>query len=222
MKLFFQKSRNFNIVPCLIIYYTVGLIGLLLPQTHNLFKTLIPFNLLLNLFLLLIYHGRIDFGFIWKSLIIFVAGIFVEVIGVNTGLIFGLYEYGPTLGIKIFHTPLLIGINWLMLVYGSLVITSKFLDKRYFRAIIAAALMVVFDFALEPSAIKLMMWDWGGAVPLQNYVAWFFVSYILIWFADWSGMVNKQNNIAAPLFFIQMLFFIFLDTWMFIKNLWEF
>lgn len=220
MKATIEKIREFNIVPYLDIFYTVGIVGLILPQTRDFFILLVPFNLLMNILLLLLYHGKITSRFIWPAVVIYLAGFFVEVVGVETGVIFGAYAYGPTLGPRIFHTPLMIGVNWLMLVYGSLVISSRFLDSRYFRVLIAAVLMVVYDFALEPAAIDLDMWDWGGPVPFQNYIGWFVISFILAWFADITGMVNRSNKIAAPLFFIQLGFFVILDLWMWIKEVW--
>ena len=39
-----------------------------------------------------------------------------EAIGVNTGLLFGTYEYGANLGFKIFGVPLIIGVNWTVLI----------------------------------------------------------------------------------------------------------
>ena len=117
------KIRNFNLAPYLAIFYSVGVAGLIIPQTRDLFLFLVPLNLLMNLALLFIYHGKIDVRFAWKAALIFIAGILVEVAGVNTGLIFGSYSYGPTLGPKIFHTPVMIGVNWLMLVYASLLFT---------------------------------------------------------------------------------------------------
>jgi len=215
-----EKIRRFDLAPWLVIFYSVGVAGMIIPQTRELFKALVPLNLLMNVALLLIYHGRLDLRFAWKALVIYSAGYLVELAGVNTGLIFGSYAYGQTLGVKIFHTPLMIGINWLMLVYASLVISSRFIDNRYFRVLVAAVLMVVYDFALEPAAIDLDMWDWGGAVPMQNYLAWLVISLVLVWFADRTGLVNRKNKIAAPLFFVQLGFFILLDVWILIRELW--
>ena len=222
MRDIFNKIRNYNLAPWLVIFYSVGVAGMIIPQTRELFKALVPLNLLLNVMLLLIYHGRLDVRFAWKALVIYSAGFIVEIAGVNTGLIFGSYEYGPTLGPQLFHTPLIIGVNWLMLVYASLVITSRFFEQRYFRVLVAAVLMVVYDFALEPAAIDLNMWDWGGPVPLQNYIAWLVISLVLTWFADRTGFVNRENKIAAPLFFVQLGFFILLDIWMYAKIIWGF
>ncbi len=220
MRAIMEKIRRFDLAPWLVIFYSVGVAGMIIPQTRELFKALVPLNLLMNVALLLIYHGRLDLRFAWKALVIYSAGYLVELAGVNTGLIFGSYAYGQTLGVKIFHTPLMIGINWLMLVYASLVISSRFIDNRYFRVLVAAVLMVVYDFALEPAAIDLDMWDWGGAVPMQNYLAWLVISLVLVWFADRTGLVNRKNKIAAPLFFVQLGFFILLDVWILIRELW--
>ena len=46
-------------------------------------------------------------------------GFFIEVIGVKTGFIFGSYYYGAAMGIKILAVPLLIGLNWSILVYST-------------------------------------------------------------------------------------------------------
>jgi putative membrane protein len=222
MKDILNKIRNYDLAPWLVIFYSVGVAGMIIPQTRELFKAMVPLNLLLNVVVLLIYHGKLDLRFAWKALVIYSAGFIVEIVGVNTGLIFGSYAYGPTLGPKLFHTPLIIGVNWLMLVYASLVITSRFIEQRYFRVLVAAVLMVVYDFALEPAAIDLDMWDWGGAVPMQNYITWLVISLVLVWFADRSGFVNRENKIAAPLFFVQLGFFIILDLWMYAKVIWGF
>ena len=55
-------------------------------------------------------------------------------------------------------------------------------------------LMVVYDFALEPAAIDLNMWDWGGPVPMQNYIAWLVISLVLTWFDDRTGFVNGSAD----------------------------
>lgn len=208
-----NKIRRFNIIPYLLIFYTVGIVGLIFPQSRELFKALVPVNLLLNIALLLIYHGQFKKGFLWKAGLIFIAGILVEVVGVQTGIIFGEYYYGPTLGPKILGTPLMIGVNWLMLVYCTLAIISKFTDVPYFRILLASTMMVVYDIVLEPSAIALDMWSWDGPLPMQNYIAWFFISFFLILFAERSRLVNQDNKVAPALYFIQFCFFILLNLW---------
>lgn len=221
MRSWITLIRSKNPLPLLVVYYSVGLTGLILPATRDVFIQLTPFSLLLSLGLLLLYHPACPGKFWLSSLMIFLGGFLLEVAGVRTGLLFGTYQYGGTLGLKIFHTPLIIGVNWLMLVYCSGYIAARYVDTLYFRSIVAAALMVVYDFALEPAAIRLDMWSWeGGAVPLQNYLAWFFIAFLLNYLAGRTGMFRGQNKVAVPLFFIQMAFFILLDVAILLEFLW--
>jgi len=119
-KLEIKEVRKF-----IVIFYVVGIAGFTIPFLQPVFKVITPLALLLGVYLLAIYHGK----FSVKSLIIFftvfLTGLLVEVIGVNTGLIFGEYTYGKTLGPKIWNTPLMIGVNWLFLVYAIASITEK-------------------------------------------------------------------------------------------------
>jgi putative membrane protein len=214
--------RSKNLVPILIFYYLVGITGIIVPATRNLFIRLTPFSLLMSIFLLFLFHDNYKRRFWLASLLIFSIGFLVEVVGVKTGILFGAYQYGETLGLKLMHTPLLIGVNWLMLIYCATYIAGKYVEPLYYRSIVAATLMVVYDFALEPAAIRLDMWSWsGGAVPLQNYLAWFIIAFGLSYLAGRLHLVPRQNKLAFPLFFIQMLFFIMLDLWIVLGVLWD-
>lgn len=108
---------------------------------------------------------------------IYLIGFFVEVLGVNTGIIFGNYIYGEGLGTKVFNTPLIIGLNWLLLVY----ITASVLENKKLlvpvKIILGAAMMLGYDFIIEQLAPELNMWDWkNNTIPVSNYVAWFFIA----------------------------------------------
>lgn len=222
MKASLLLLRSKNLVPILVIYYLVGVTGIIVPATRDLFIRLTPFSLLMSIFLLFLFHDRYNIRFWLASLLIFSIGFLVEAVGVKTGIVFGAYQYGETLGIKLMHTPLLIGVNWLMLIYSATYIAGKYVEPLYYRSIVAATLMVVYDFALEPAAIRLDMWSWaGGAVPLQNYLVWFIIAFGLSYLAGRLHLVARQNKLAFPLFFIQMLFFIVLDLWIILGLLWD-
>ncbi|MBK9076996.1 MAG: carotenoid biosynthesis protein [Flavobacteriales bacterium] len=98
----------------LVILYTVGLVGLAGPWTEDLVY-LTPYNLLITAGLLL-WQARPDARTWAFALLVFVSSYLVETLGVHTGVIFGTYWYGDVLGAKLFDTPLLIGVNWLILV----------------------------------------------------------------------------------------------------------
>ncbi len=221
MKGMIQYLRSRNLVPVLVIYFSVGVAGMILPVTRELFKELTPFSLIMSFALLHLHHDRFDLKFWLVAIFIFAAGVAVEAAGVATGLIFGEYSYGKTLGPQIFHTPLMIGVNWLMLVYCSLYITGRFIEHTYYRVIAASALMVVYDFALEPAAVYLDMWSWGGGpVPMQNYIAWFLIALLFNSVAVRFRLPASKNKLAGPLFFIQLTFFILIDIWIFVEAIW--
>lgn len=194
-----------------VIYYTVGVIGLSLPATRQLFTGLMPLSLLLSSAILFLYHKR------WRKIdiliffIIALAGYLVEVLGVHTGLVFGEYSYGRALGFQLFDTPLMIGVNWLMLTYCVYAIME---DTKLFwplKALMAAVLMVVYDFVMEPVAIRIDMWSWGGGpIPLQNYQAWFVISLVFLAIMHLSGIKTK-NKVAPWLFGTQFVFFLALN-----------
>ncbi len=217
----FKKLPSKYLVPILAFYFAIGAAGLIIPVTRGLFIRAVPFTLLVSLVLLFLHHGPVSPRQWVAALLIFTLGLFLEVAGVATGLVFGEYQYGATLGLKIFHTPLLIGVNWLMLVYSSMVVAGRFVEPLYFRSLVAGSMMVVYDFALEPAAIRLDMWSWAeGAVPLQNYLAWFVIAVVLSYVAGRMKMPSPKNRMAGPVYFIQLAFFIVLDLWIIAERLW--
>jgi len=218
-----SRIREMNLIPYVAIFYGVGFIGLLFPFSRPFFTALVPFSLLISMILILLYHGPVSrkqwltFGLIW------LAGFLIELAGVNTGFPFGEYRYGATLGPRLAGTPVIIGLNWLMLIYAVTVMTSPFTTNIYFRAVFASVSMVVYDFVLEPAAIRLDMWNWDMvAVPMQNYLAWLLVSFVFSWISMRSGLVNNGNRMARAVFLIQFTFFLALDIANATGKLWAF
>ena len=190
-------------VTIIVIFHLVGFIGFLINPGY--FRALTPFNLLLSALLLLITSAQTKWKFYAVMAGVVLAGYFVEVAGVKTGLIFGHYHYGSALGIKWLSVPLLIGLNWVLLIYA----TSQFFSfsNKYVNAFLAAALMMGLDFFIEQSASKFDFWYWKNArIPLQNYIAWFIISFIIHIFSNTE--LSKKPNITAKAFFVvQVVFF---------------
>jgi putative membrane protein len=192
-------------------YYTVGIFGLSIPKSQPLFQALVPFTLLCSLYFLWLFQENLNMKVYLTGLAIFVLGFLVEVAGVNTGVIFGEYEYGRTLGIKLWSTPLMIGVNWLLLIFSCRALTELYIRNRWLRIVAASLLMVIYDIVLEPVAIRLDMWNWfGEQVPLQNYLAWFVVSLILFFILEYF-VKQVRNKIAPSLFIVQLAFFLVLN-----------
>lgn len=210
------KYRKITFI-LIILMYTAGTIGLLIPYTQPYFKLVSSLNLWVSLILLLFFHQDFNKTFIFTAIFIFLVGFFVEVVGVHTGMIFGNYHYGQTLGMQLFNVPLVIGANWLLLVYCSSTsvktVFSNIKHKSFFtsiftQAIIASLVMVGLDYWIEPVAVRLDFWHWQTEkIPAQNFQAWFFLSFILIYFFL-NGKFLKTNALASLLLLLQFLFFI--------------
>jgi bisanhydrobacterioruberin hydratase len=195
----------------MVIFYSVGVAGLSYEGTQELFIRLMPFSLLLGVGLMFWVHKNWTVIQVLVFALIAVMGFLVEVAGVLTGEVFGEYTYGRALGFKIFGTPPMIGINWLMLIYCVFIIMQKFSIPAWIKVILGSALMVIYDLIMEPVAIKLDMWSWGGdVIPLQNYIAWFVISLVLL-SVMYLSKVRFSNKVAPVLFFVQMGFFTVLN-----------
>jgi putative membrane protein len=115
----------------------------------------------------------------------------LEAFGTNTGLIFGDYIYGNIFILKLFNTPILIGLNWIVVTLGSFSLAKSLyylvfkkpastIFKNTFLIIITASIATFFDFFLEPVAIKYGYWNWQNSIiPVFNYISWFLISGFL-------------------------------------------
>ena len=200
-----------KILIILLIFYAVGIFGLSFPPAKSYTEILTPYTLLMNLTLLLLFHRPWTTKHIVLYLIIALTGFFVEVAGVYTGLVFGEYHYGHVLGAKLFDTPLIIGVNWLMLIYLVYHLTGLSGISRWLQVITGALLMVTYDVILEPVAIRMNMWDWSGDdIPFQNYVAWFIISLLFLSLLH-IFKARAENRISPGLFAVQAGFILILN-----------
>jgi putative membrane protein len=120
----------------------------------------------------------------WRVLIwlafCFMTGFTVEAIGVSTGKIFGLYSYGEVLGPGFFGVPLVIGFNWMIVLFCSVNAARFITDNRVLSTFIASLFPVILDFIMEPVAVAFKYWQWHSeTVPLRNYLAWWIISLFL-------------------------------------------
>lgn len=204
------SSREKALLALLAATYLAGLIGLQLPLSASLFQALTPFNLLLSAAILFSFHRQWNKAFILFCGICLLSGYFVEVAGVATGLIFGSYAYGPTLGWQLLGVPLIIGLNWLMLIYSTGSICAGLSLPLVLKAGLASGLMVLLDFFIEPVAMAYHFWQWeNDVVPWQNYAAWFIISFSLH-LLFFLLPFRKSNPAAKYLYLLQLVFFIIL------------
>jgi putative membrane protein len=202
-------STEFSIF-LILLFHVSGLIGL--HTSHrDWFLALTPLNLLVSFLAMFRHENYRNIQIIISFLLIFLLGFFLEVAGVNTGIIFGAYSYGPVLGFKLFNTPLLIGLNWFIMVFCIGVVLEKTKLNVLLKSLLGAAIMTISDYIIEPVAIAYNFWTWEGKeVPLQNYIAWYLFSFLFL-LIFYRFKIDKMNKVAPWLLAIQIIFFLSLN-----------
>jgi bisanhydrobacterioruberin hydratase len=226
----FKKKNNIALFIA-VLFHVCGLIGILCTPYKNWFIQNTPVNLLLMAILLCWTQREKNIPFLIFIISSFSIGVISEMIGVSTSLLFGEYKYGNILGLKLNNVPLLIGINWFIIIYCGGIIVAKFDDwiisklggevpfsstMMSLSFILDGALLATFfDWLIEPVAVKLGFWQWlgDGKIPLFNYTSWFIVSCILLTVFR-KLKFDKHNHFAVHLFIIQVLFFFALRTFL--------
>ena len=202
-----SKFEN-RVIAVLCVFYAVGLLIQLFYPQPQLFKMLTPVNIVFGFSLALFFRKKIDFPFLSALLAVSICGFFLEYAGIHTGIIFGKYSYGKTLGPGWQGVPYLIGVNWACLIFYSVSALSGHLKNPWIISIVCGLMMVGYDYVLEPVAVYFNMWHWfGQPIPLQNYIAWFAASVV---FCRLYLSISKpeKNKVATALFFLQALFFL--------------
>lgn len=195
------------IVILLFILHLVGGVALSMDSVKSIFLALSPFNLALTFGLLIWGNDDFSFNFFKVISVLFLIGFFVEVLGVYSGLLFGEYHYGKTLGFQFLEVPLIIGVNWVLLIVSSFAVSSYFVSNSIFKVLLSSIIMVLLDLMIEPVAIRLDFWHWQAEViPLQNYLMWFLVALLMNWILTFNRF--KFNvKLGFGLLISQVLFF---------------
>lgn len=216
------SSRPLIPVFIALLFHFCGVVGILFTPYKDWFIANTPLTLVLMGGLLYICQEKKQFAFVYFFWLCFVMGMITEMIGVNTGFLFGNYSYGEVLGFKIFGVPLLIGMNWFVVVYCSVILIESlnaWAKQRYaglinpsfekWSLIIDGALVAtLFDWLMEPVAVKLGFWKWNTPeIPFLNYTCWFAISALLIALMQ-KMPFDRKNHFAVHLLCIQALFFL--------------
>jgi putative membrane protein len=201
-----------------LLFHITGFVGLAFSDNPEFYLRFTPLTLILTAVLLLAFQRGKGASFWVFCFSVVLLGFAAEVVGVNTGKLFGHYYYGETLGFKLLDAPPfigvppLIGLNWLVLTYlcGNL---ARYVPLPELpRTVLAALLMVGFDMCMEPVAGRYDFWHWtAGVIPLQNFRDWFIFSCILQMLFN-RAHFTKANPLVPLVYLAQLLFFFLLGA----------
>lgn len=201
----------------LTLMHVAGIIGLQFNATQKLFQILTPYNLLASALILVYFHEQKSRQFYYIIFVPAILGFLAELLGVHTGLIFGSYQYGATLGFKIYAVPVIIGVNWFILSYLACSLVQNSTTNVYVKSMLCASILTVLDVFIEPVAIRFDFWQWSNnTIPLLNYIGWFWVSF-LICLINFKIFANFKNKIATLLFTLQAFFFFIHNSILFLR-----
>jgi putative membrane protein len=165
----------------LAIIYGVGVVGHLITPLRPLMLAMTPYVLLITGGVVLVpvireRNWRVLAWLLGAGLVTF----FIEVAGIATGKIFGMYSYSDVLGAQALGVPPLIGFNWMIVLFGCVCLAQIISQRVALQIAIATLCAPLFDYVMEPVAVAFNYWQWqGGAPPVQNYIVWAVISGIL-------------------------------------------
>lgn len=141
-----------------------------------------PGPLLLQIVLLFFHHQGPRKPLLIACILVFLLGFTVEIIGVQTGYLFGVYSYGSNLGPKAMGVPFMIGLNWVLLTWACAGLVRRWISNIMLSVGLSAVLMVLLDILMEQAAPLLGFWTFTPKqVPMRNYIDWF-----------WTGLITQS------------------------------
>jgi putative membrane protein len=199
------KSYKSYLLYFLILVYISGSIGFIVNPSF--FSPFTPYTLLLTCFVFLIHSPLADKKFLIAFFSIAFLGFIIEVIGVKTGLVFGKYSYGDGLGFKLLNVPLIISINWAMLIFAGIRIVSGIFANKIVSLVVAAILVTIIDLIIEQVAPKLDFWKFEGGLPgLHNYIGWIGVAFFTSYFF-YPTIIKGNLSVSLIILILQIIFF---------------
>jgi putative membrane protein len=200
-----------NILILIYLMYAFAVFGHLYEPLYNYMLLLTPYTLFFMGALVIYKSAKTKELRTWLF-ITYVVTILLEIVGVITGVIFGEYTYGNVLGVKLGGVPLVVGLNWVIVIWGAILIAHRLTKNKFLIALLSAVIAVIFDILLEPVAIEFGYWSWSDiSVPIQNYIAWFLIAFIFSYFYILRN-IKPVSTVPIHYFIIQSVFFLVLNV----------
>jgi putative membrane protein len=142
---------------------------------------------------------------VWLAGLAFALGLGVELLGSRTGIPFGLYTYEGAPPPTLEGVPLIVPLGWFSLVLSAHVLAGG----RPWRT---GLLVVAWDLGLEALMPAQGYWTWQDpsplwyGAPIQNYLAWFAVGFVISWMYGRLGPALHRNRAFAWAYRLEALF----------------
>src|SRR5664279_5030356 len=94
------------------------------------------------------------------AMITIAGGFGVEVVGVHTGVPFGRYTYGSSLGPEMFGVPVVIAFAWPMLAWPAALAAQRLCRTLPTRVVVGAWALGTWDLFLDPQMVAAGHWRW--------------------------------------------------------------
>lgn len=205
------NRKELLLIFIIVLFYTIGAVGAIIPSKSDWFLSLTPFNLLLTFSVVILAKKTSRFRFLLFLLLAFAVGITVELIGVHTGMLFGNYTYGNNLGTKIWGVPIVIGLNWGIVAVAATSVSAAINIRITLKPVISAVIMTTIDMLIEPIAHKTDFWYWeNNIIPIYNFICWFVVGGVLQYIFHLLKL-DEKNKVYEVLLLTLITFFIVLN-----------
>ncbi|MGY1804648.1 carotenoid biosynthesis protein [Blastococcus sp. SYSU D00922] len=137
--------------------------------------------------------------------LVVVAAVAFESVGLATGFPYGRYEYSDALGPTLLGVPFLVPLAWLMMAWPSWVLAGHLAAHPVARVVWAAAVFAAWDVVLDPQMVQAGYWTWADpepglpgidTVPLTNLAGWLLAGLVLMALLD--RLVARTSVPGAP------------------------
>jgi putative membrane protein len=135
-------------------------------------------------------------------------GFLSELAGLSLGLPFSRYTYLRFEQARVLGVPVPVVLAWGIYLYASYMASMTLAAGRRARLLLAPALMVLLDLAIDPVMVEAGFWRWYGegpwfGIPTENFAGWFLVS--LASCALYARLTRREPGGGNPLLFLPYL-----------------
>ena len=154
-------------------------------------------------------------------------GLFSEIWGLSSGVIFGGHYVYQQSAYMLFHVPYIVPIYWAVFIYTSYCVTNSFLfwnnkDKPNSKAknlFLLIPLLVIFDglftviidLIMDPIQVHSGTWAWLDkgpyfGIPIGNFIGWFIVAVLTTGiYRTYEYFYPKTTDISKTTFMIPVI-----------------